>query len=73
MEGQVEKNEHFQHLYEFNRGSKAAEAARNICALMEKTIAESTAQEWFGYFKKGNFDMSDTACSGQPPDFDEIF
>jgi hypothetical protein len=32
---QVEKNEHSRHLflYEFNRGSKAAEAARNICAV----------------------------------------
>jgi hypothetical protein len=31
---QVEKNEHFRHLlYEFSRGSKAAEAARNICAV----------------------------------------
>jgi hypothetical protein len=35
MECQVEKNEHFRHLlrYEFSRGSKAAEAARNICAV----------------------------------------
>jgi hypothetical protein len=50
MECQVEKNEHLRHLllYEFSRGSKAAE----------------TAQKWFVHFKQGNFDMSDTLPSG---------
>jgi hypothetical protein len=59
MECQVEKNEHFQHrhLYEFNRGPKAAEAARNICAVYgEDSIAKRTAQKWFARFKQGNFD-----------------
>jgi hypothetical protein len=67
MECQVEKNEHFQHLllYEFNRGSKAEEAAQNICAVYgEESIAEKTAQEWFSRFKQGNFDMCDTSSSG---------
>ena len=44
MECQIEKNEHFRHvlLYEFNRGAKAAEAARNICAIYGKdSLAES--------------------------------
>jgi hypothetical protein len=66
---QVEKNEHFRHLllYEFNRGSKAAEAARNICAVYgEDSIAEKTTQKWFASFKQGNFDMSDTRRSGWP-------
>jgi hypothetical protein len=46
MKCQVEKNEHFRHLlYELNRGSKAAEAARNICAVYEEdSIAERTAK-----------------------------
>jgi hypothetical protein len=47
MECQVEKNEHFRHLllYEFTRGSKAAEAARNIFSgYGEDSIAERTAQ-----------------------------
>jgi hypothetical protein len=60
-------NEHFRHLllYELNRGSKAAEAARNICAIYgEDSIAERTAQKWFVCFKQGNFDMSDTPHSG---------
>jgi hypothetical protein len=63
MECQVEKIEHFRHilLYEFNRDSEAAEAARNICAVYGKeSIAERTAQKWFARFKQGNFDMSDT-------------
>jgi hypothetical protein len=63
MESQVEKNEHFRHLllHEFNRGSKAAEATRNICAVYgEDSIAERTAQKWFARLKQGNFDMSDT-------------
>jgi hypothetical protein len=63
MECQVERNEHFGHLllYEFNRGSKAAKAARNICAVYrEVSIAERTAKKWFVRFKQGDFDMSDT-------------
>jgi hypothetical protein len=52
-------------LYEFNRGSKAAEAARNIGAVYgEGSIAERTAQKWFPRFKQGNSDMSDTPRSG---------
>jgi hypothetical protein len=52
---QVEKNEHFRHLllYEFNRGSKAAEAARNICAVYgEDPVAERTDQKWFAASSK---------------------
>jgi hypothetical protein len=48
MECQVEK--HFQHLllYEFSRGSKAAEADRNICAVYgEDSIAERTLKNGF--------------------------
>jgi hypothetical protein len=53
MECQVEKNEHFRHLpYDLNRGSKAAEAAQNICAVCgEGSIAKRTAQKWFARFK----------------------
>jgi transposase len=73
MECQVEKNKHFRGLlYEFNRGSKAAEATRNICAFYrEDSIAEGTAQKLFARFKQGNFDMSDTPRSEQPSHFNE--
>jgi hypothetical protein len=46
VECQVEKNEHLRHLllYQFNRGLRAAEAARNICAVYgEDSIAERSA------------------------------
>jgi hypothetical protein len=69
MAGQVEKNEHLRHLllYEFNRGSKAAEAARNVCAVYgEDSITETTAQKWFARFKHGNFDMSDNPRLERP-------
>ena len=74
MECQVQKNEHFRHilLFEFNRGVKASEAARTICAVYgENAIVESTARKWFSRFKMGHFDMNDFPRSGRPSDFDE--
>ncbi|KOC70876.1 hypothetical protein WH47_02142 [Habropoda laboriosa] len=59
MECQVEKNEHFQYLLLFasNQGSKAAKAARDICAVYrEGGIAERTARDWYAKLKNGNFD-----------------
>uniref|UniRef100_A0A914ID48 Mos1 transposase HTH domain-containing protein n=1 Tax=Globodera rostochiensis TaxID=31243 RepID=A0A914ID48_GLORO len=50
MDPQVDKNEHFRHLFlfEFNKGSKATEAAQNICAVYgEGATNERTAQRWF--------------------------
>ena len=44
MECHLEKLEHFRHilLFEFNRGAKAAEAARNICVVYgDNTIGEA--------------------------------
>ena len=55
MECEVEKLEHFQHilLFKFNRGAKAAEVARNICAVYgDNTIGESMARKWFSHFKE---------------------
>ena len=54
MEFQVEKLEHFRHilLFLFNRGTKATEADRNICAMYgDNAIGESTARKWFSCFK----------------------
>ena len=40
-------------LFDFNRGAKVAEAARNICAVYEEnSIAESTARKWFSRLKE---------------------
>ena len=49
------KLEHCRHilLFEFKRGTKAAEAARNICAMSgDNFIGESTARKWFYRFKE---------------------
>ena len=68
-----DKNHHFRHLllFAFNRGQKAAEAAREICSVYgEGVIGESTAQKWFARFKKGDFEVKDLPRSGRPPEFD---
>ena len=69
----MEKLEHFRHiiLFEFNRGAKAAEAVRNICAVNgDNAIGESTARTWFSRFKDDRFDISDTPRSRRPSGFD---
>ena len=73
MECQVEKNVHFRHLlFAFNQGSKAAKAARGICAVYgENAIPERTACYWYAKFKNGNFDLKDTPRSGRPAELDE--
>ena len=56
----MEKLEHLRHihLFEFNRGAKAWEAARNICAVYgDNAIAESTARKWFSRLKEDTFDI----------------
>ena len=70
----MEKLKHFRFifLFEFNRGTKAAEAARNICAVYgDSVIRESTARKWFSRFKEYLFAISDTPRSGRPSGFDE--
>ena len=47
-------------------------AARDICSVYGKgAITERTAQKWFSRFKKGNFDLTDSARSGRPDRFGE--
>ena len=70
----MEKLEHFRHilLFEFNKGTKAVEAARNICAMYgDNAIGENTARKRFSHFKEDHFDISDTPRSGKPSGFDE--
>ena len=70
----MEKLEHFPYilLFEFNRRAKAAEAARNICAVYgDNAIAESTARKWLSRFKEDRFEISDTSSSGRTLGFDE--
>ena len=60
MECQLKKLVHFQHILvlEFNRGAKAAETARNICAVYgDNAVGESTARKWFSPFREDHFDV----------------
>ena len=65
---QVEKLVHLRHilLFAFNRGAKAAEAARNIFA-----IEKSVTRKWFSRFKENRFTISDTPRSERPSGFEE--
>ena len=57
----MEKLEHFRHilLCDFKRGAKAAESAKNICAVYgDNGIEESMARKWFSRFKEDRFDIS---------------
>ena len=70
----MEKLKHFLHilLFEFNRGAKAAEATRNICAVYgDNAIGESTERKWFSRFKEDHLDISDIPRSGRLSGFDE--
>ena len=70
----MEKLEHFQHilLFEFNRGAKAADAARNTCAVYDdNAIGESMARKRFSHFEDDCFDISDTPHSERPSGFDK--
>ena len=51
----MEKLEDFQHilLLEFNRGAKAEEAARNVCAVYgDNAIGETTVRKWFPVLRR---------------------
>ena len=68
----MEKLEHFRHilLFEFHRGAKDVEAARNIWAVYgDSAIGESTGRK-FSRFKEDRFDI-DTPRSGRTSGFDE--
>lgn len=57
-------------LYEFHRGSNAAEAARNICAVYPNAVSERTVREWFVRFRGNNFSLEDLPKSGHPEELE---
>ncbi|KFD56726.1 hypothetical protein M514_02403 [Trichuris suis] len=74
MECQVDKNEHLRHVLLFlsNGGLSAVAAAEKIQAVYgEEAISDRAARKWFSRCMEGNFDLSDSARSGRPSDFDE--
>lgn len=74
MNLQVEKNDHLRHLllFEFNRGSTAAQASRNINKVYGKNfIAGRTSRKWFARFKSNIFSLDDAPRAGRPIDFDD--
>ena len=59
-------------LYEFDRGSIAAEATRNIhMAYGEEAVGSSTCRRWFTKFRSEDTTLMDKPRSKQSVDFDD--
>ena len=60
---------HIRHciLYEFKKGSKASQAARNIRFVYKNDLPSiRTCQQWFKQFEPGKFTQEDSLRSGRP-------
>ena len=60
---------HIRHciLYEFKKGSKAQQAARNIRSVYKNEAPSiRTCQRWFKQFESGNFTLGHSLRSGRP-------
>ncbi len=59
-------------LYEFDRGSTAAETTRNIyTAYDEEVVDSSTFRRWFAKFRSEDIILTDKSRSGRPLDFND--
>ncbi|CAF4098487.1 unnamed protein product, partial [Rotaria sp. Silwood1] len=59
-------------LYEFDLGSTAAEATRNIhAAYGEEAVDSLTCRRWFVKFRSEDTTLTDKPRSEQPVDFDD--
>ena len=53
-------------LYEFRKGSKASQAARNIRSVYKNEAPSiQICQRWFKQFESGNFTLEDSLRSGR--------
>ena len=60
---------HIRHciLFEFKKGSKASQAARNVRSTYKnEALSIQTCQQWFKQFESGNFTLEDFPRSGRP-------
>ena len=59
-------------LYEFDRGSTAAETTKNIhAAYAEEAVGGSTYYRWFSKFCSKDTNLTDKPRSGRPVDFND--
>lgn len=66
--------EHLRHcmLYEFKKGTSAAQATRNICDVYGNDALDGRkCRRWFAKFSSGNFDLKDSPRSGRPKSIDK--